>query len=255
MELLVPNGSFVLPGEIVVKFSSSTELHLGVGLRYIPVTKDACPVLICTKPGELVVRSTVFPGTKKSTPIARIATHASIYTAKEGDLVVGVILKEIPGSYLVDINATQPAFLSHVAFDGATRQNRPKLYTDDLVYARIIHAIRDVEPEITCCAPDGGRRKDWVTGEGDFGSLKGGFYITVSPNYACRLMEEGNVTLRALSKVLHFEVAIGSNGRVWVNAGTVREILALTHILETTENIKKSRLEKQIRRSLSSLRA
>ena len=61
------------------------------------------------------------------------------------------------------------------------------------------------------------------TGKADgLGPLKGGMVFDISVGFARRLMagrKGGVVLLDEVAENVEFEVAIGRNGRVWVNAG------------------------------------
>ena len=78
--------------------------------------------------------------------------------------------------YRVNIRACTTAILPSLAFDGASKRNKPDLKVGDVIYARVVLARRDVEPRLTCCAREGQRKRDWVTGESVYGQLKTGTY-------------------------------------------------------------------------------
>ncbi len=82
-----------------------------------------------------------------------------------------------------------PANLSALAFDGATKRNKPNLNVGALVFARVESIDPDVDPELTCKASEsgasGGQKKDWVTGQGMYGELKHGTVVQVPLMY-CR---------------------------------------------------------------------
>ena len=75
------------------------------------------------------------------------------------------------------------ANLSALAFDGATKRNKPNLSVGSLVFARVESVDPDVDPELTCKASEagvaGGQKKDWVTGQGMYGELKHGTIVQV----------------------------------------------------------------------------
>ena len=88
----------------------------------------------------------------------------------KGDRVVGVITAR-PMQFRVDIGAHAAANLSEIAFEGATKRNRPNLqvcrvyigllcafFTNqvgDLVFAAVETAHKHTEPEITCITGSG----------------------------------------------------------------------------------------------------
>eukprot|EP00760_Papus_ankaliazontas_P005778 PhM_4_TR12760/c0_g1_i1/m.16075/K03681/RRP40, EXOSC3; exosome complex component RRP40 len=224
VELHLTSGAVVLPGDLVASLNPPSDITLGNGVRLIRDTK-----VVCTTGGVLHVAE--FPSLKVS-----VMSLSRIYHAAVGDLVVGTIQREMGITYSVDIGATYPATLDVCGFDGATRQNRPRLRGGDLVYARVTQAYKDVDPEITCCASLGVARKDWVTGESDFGQLKNGHVCTVPPQYARELLKTDSYVLQALSTRVSFELAIGVNGRVWVNAEKPKHILAIAHVIVASQN-------------------
>merc|ERR1712106_351885 len=52
--------------------------------------------------------------------------------------------------FRVDIGTAEPASLSYLAFEGATKKNRSAVVVGDLVYAKLLVASRDMEPELIC---------------------------------------------------------------------------------------------------------
>lgn len=92
----------------------------------------------------------------------------------------------------MDIGSAHPASLDGLAFEGATKRNRPNLkvrvidflvadvanaenmvQVGSLLYARVSLAHKDMEPELECF--DAQTRK-----AGGFGELKGGFLAQCS---------------------------------------------------------------------------
>ena len=76
-------------------------------------------------------------------------------------------------SYRVDIGGPHPAALPVLAFEGATKRNKPNLEVGALVYARVSLANKDMEPEIECINPSSGKADG-------FGELNDGFMIKCS---------------------------------------------------------------------------
>ena len=52
--------------------------------------------------------------------------------------------------FQVDIGTSEPATLSYLAFEGATKKNKPSINNGDVVYAKIVTASKDMEPELVC---------------------------------------------------------------------------------------------------------
>jgi len=110
------------------------------------------------------------------------------------------------------------------------------LQSGSLVYARITVANKHMDPEIECVHPS--------TGKSDgLGELKGGMMFEISLGMARRLMmaktkEDGGVAvLQDLSeKGLRFEIAVGYNGRVWVNSENVKATLVVGKAIQDTDS-------------------
>lgn len=76
-----------------------------------------------------------------------------------GDAVVGIVVERHVDSFNVDLGGPFPAVLPALAFEGATRRNRPNLVAGDLVYARVTAASRDTDPELACTDASGKARR------------------------------------------------------------------------------------------------
>jgi len=88
--------------------------------------------------------------------------------------VIGVVVgKSGAEGFRVDIGGPHNANLDVLAFEGATKRNRPNLKVGSLLYARVSLSHKDMEPEIECF--DAQTRKS-----AGFGELKGGFVAMCS---------------------------------------------------------------------------
>jgi exosome complex component RRP40 len=65
------------------------------------------------------------------------------------DVVIGIVLGSSMEYYLVDIGTSKQAYLEKLAFDNATRKNRPNLKIGSVVYA-LISNINDSEIYLSC---------------------------------------------------------------------------------------------------------
>ena len=104
--------------------------------------------------------------------------------------------------------------LPALAFDGATKRNKPSLAVGALVFARVVAADRDLEAELTCqvsttaSGAEGGHfaKKDWVTGQSVYGELKGGTVVKASMlharRYVCVPTTCARVLVRSCTRVL-----------------------------------------------------
>lgn len=214
-----------LPGEEIpsdqLPKSKKGTLTLGPGLRHIPPS-----IILSTTAGTLNVDH------KKS---ALWLEHTNgRYQPAVGDLVIAQIHHGGGESYACSLTPHTPfALLGQLAFEGASKKTRPQLKAGDLVYARVSRASKWEDAEIECF--------NSATGKGEgMGPLKGGMLFHVSPAFARRLMmgtdkegrsKGGVVVLEEVGEKVRFEVAVGRNGRVWVDSASVRETLVVGRLL------------------------
>ncbi|KIM28444.1 hypothetical protein M408DRAFT_329501 [Serendipita vermifera MAFF 305830] len=188
---------FVLPGDLIVPGSTgSKKLKLGPGLV------EQSSAIVATRAGTLhsKQRTTFF-----------IDSDTQRYVPASSDPVIGTITARQAESYRVDIGSASPATLDFLAFEGASKRNRPSLRVGSLVYARVSVAQRHLDPEIQCY--------DATTGKSaGFGELKGGMVIKVGAKTARSLLSPTHFLLPLLGAQFPLEVATGVNGRVWLSS-------------------------------------
>ncbi len=126
------------------------------------------------------------------------------------------------------------ATLAQLAFEGATKKTRPVLLPGSLVYARVTLADRYMDPELECVQPSTGKAEG-------LGPLKGGMLFDISLGMARRLLstnmkEQGLVVLDELAEKIPFEIAVGRNGRLWVDSGSVKTTLAVGRTVKEVDD-------------------
>jgi exosome complex component RRP40 len=195
---------FVCPGDITLQLPETGMVRIGTGLR------QEGTALVATKPG-------IFQQTGSSNKYW-IKGRQKRYIPTVNDNIVGTIIERHAESFDVDINAPTKATLPALAFEGATRRNRPNLKPGDAVYARVEHASRDMEPELTCIEQhSGGGGGGQSHG---YGQLKEGL-LTECSTAQCRAVQDGsNKSLSRIGSSMSFEVAVGNNGKIWVNSSS-----------------------------------
>lgn len=224
-------ATVLLPGEeldsnLLPKVNKKGHLTLGPGLRYLPPQS-----VLSTTAGTLHIDS-------KKSALWLEHPHGR-YLPSVGDLVVAQIHHSAAEIYYCTITPhTSHAVLGQLAFEGANKKNRPQLKTGDVVYARVSKASKWEDVEIECVNSNTGK------GEG-MGPLTGGMVFDVSPQFARRLMMGvdkkdgrslgGVVVLEEVGEKVRFEVAVGRNGRVWVDSGSIKETLAIGRLLRAAD--------------------
>lgn len=95
------------------------------------------------------------------------------------------------------------------------------------MYARVSRAVKGDDVELEGYNSASGKSEG-------MGQLKGGMVFEISPAFARRLMmgNKGGVSiLQGVGEKIRFEVAVGRNGRVWVDSGNVRTTASIGKLL------------------------
>ncbi|KAI1616972.1 exosome complex exonuclease RRP40 [Exophiala viscosa] len=231
MQLLLP-GDHITTNQV----PTSQKRKIGRGLRQDPATND----FTATIGGLLEVDY------RKKT--AQIATPDARYIPKAGDLVIAQFKASSTDFFHLYINSHSPqAILPQLAFEGATKKTRPQLKANDLVYAKVVSAQKNMDIELSCMNPSTGKSEP-----DGLGPLTGGMVFDVSPGLADRLLKKQGVSaLDDLGSRLPggFEVAVGRNGKVWVDCpeAGVKGICAVGRCLrEMDENELREKEQKKL---------
>ncbi|XP_050311144.1 exosome complex component RRP40 [Anthonomus grandis grandis] len=216
MPKTVDNG-YYLPGELIKDINSKDkQTIIGPGLR----RNDEEPnTLIATQAGTLVFRP---PNTYW------IESRRNRYIPKKGDYVVGIITKKSGDTLRVDVGGAEPASLSMLAFEGATKKMKPDVNVGDTVFARVLNAHKEMEPELVCV--------DQYGKSGRLGVLSNdGFLVHVKQRLVQTLLNPENPLLRTIARKFPYEIVIGVNGKVWIKANQARDVLVLCRAFEAAE--------------------
>jgi exosome complex RNA-binding protein Rrp4 len=205
-----------------------------------------------------------------STSLARITSSSSsggiASNCGVGDRVIGIVEDQRASSdyYRINIYGSHPALLHVLSFEGATKRNRPQLDPGALVYCRVVRGFGGgrMDPEVSCKVGGGGggdtgksahncdnvdehgdddddggaARKDWMTNEGTYGPLVGGTSFRVPLGLSRELLLPRNAVLDALDKSgMPFEIAIGTNGVVWVNSPEPSITIMIVNAIRNSE--------------------
>lgn len=187
----------VMPGDTLEKYISKETTMLGPGLM-----RDDNKV-VATKSGILKMRNN---------NLFWVDCHQKRYVAARGECVIGIVRSKGSLHVRVDINSADLATLSLLAFEGANKRNKPNLNVGDLVYAKVLSASRHVETELVCVNSNG--KKDGLGQIGD----KGGTLITLSLDTTRVLLSPQCDLLEKLGQMYRYEIALGMNGRIWINS-------------------------------------
>lgn len=208
-------GDVVLPGDScqeIATIGEKSKVILGPGLR-----KEVNGIFI-TKAGTL----------RKRTPNTFwVDNYQKRYIPARGENVLGIVTQKAGDIFRVDVGGSCSASLSYLSFEGATKKNRPKVLIGDVVYAKMLVASKDMEPEIVCVDSHGKK--------GRLGVLEDGFVFKCSLNLIRKILNPECPLLNSLKNEWPFELAAGMNGRIWIKANTLKETIALGNAILASE--------------------
>lgn len=274
--------TFVLPGDNVTKWINTNEtsdkkkpvVKLGTGLRWEQHkasdsnnnNDQTMPQVYATIAGRLTHKATA-----SSTYFVQTAADNGRYQPLLHDRVVGIV-EDRTGSdgaggdlYRVQIGSGHTATLSNLAFEGATKRNKPALKPGQVVYARVAALYAHIDMELSCqLGPvDVGQnltRRDWMTDEGCYGVLQGGTVLRVPHDWARRallpnlqhvlwqeLLDNSNKNKNSLAG----EIAVGCNGWIWMHAASSSATILLYNIIRNAPVLTEAQTRAMIRQMVS----
>lgn len=207
----------VVPGDVILDLSKLTDqtIKLGGGLHqdHDAITVVKAGILRFSKPNKYWIES----------------SHKR-YIPAVGDTVLGIVVDTRADNFFVDIKGPMVAFLPVLAFEGGTRRNIPKFEVGTLIYARVVKANTGMNPELSCMDASGKAA--------EFGLIKDGYMFESSTGLSRMLLSSPTCpVLEGLGKKLAFEIAVGLNGRVWVNAEHQSTIILVANAIMNSESL------------------
>lgn len=159
------------------------------------------------------------------------------YVPNRGDIVVGIVTQKSGDIYKVDIAASEQATLSYLAFEGATKKNRPDIQVGDVVFAKLLVASKDMEPELVCMDSQGK--------ENELGVLDSdGMVFSCSLNLVRKLLNPEYPLFKMIGRNQVYEVAAGMNGRIWLKAKSIHVTIGVMNAILAAEFMIPSEMEK-----------
>ncbi|XP_041653781.1 exosome complex component RRP40 [Cheilinus undulatus] len=152
------------------------------------------------------------------------------YVPVKGETVIGIVTVKSGDVFKVDFGGSEQASLSYLAFEGATKRNRPNVQVGDLVFAQFVVANKDMEPELVCVDSVGR-----ANGMGVFGA--GGLLFTVSLGLVRRLLAPHSAIVQDLQQLFPCELVVGMNGRVWVRSSSHQRTLIIANLLQSCDTM------------------
>ncbi|XP_070801582.1 exosome complex component RRP40 isoform X1 [Pituophis catenifer annectens] len=152
------------------------------------------------------------------------------YVPVKGDHVIGIVTAKAGDIFKLDVGGSDHASLSYLAFEGATKRNRPNVQVGDLIYGQFIVANKDMEPEMVCIDSSGRANGMGIIGQD-------GFLFKVSLGLIRKLLAPDCEIMWDLGQLYPFELVLGMNGRIWVKAKTIQQTLIIANVLEACEHM------------------
>lgn len=220
----------VIPGDIIVDLPSVANLKVGSGLR------QDCFELLATKVGNL--------RDKRPNKYWLESSHKR-YDPSAEDVVLGIVVGRKSENFLVDIKGPFLALLPVVAFEGATKRNIPKFEIGSLLYVRVVKANRGLNPELSCTDANGRAAQ--------FGPLKEGYMFDSSTGLARTLLSTPTCPVLQALDPLSYEIAIGLNGRIWVNASSPSMVVLISNAIMASEFLTASQQQNLVKELIDRL--
>ncbi|XP_037318277.1 exosome complex component RRP40 [Pungitius pungitius] len=152
------------------------------------------------------------------------------YVPAKGETIIGIVTVKSGDVFKVDFGGSEQASLSYLAFEGATKRNRPNVQVGDLVFSQFLLANQDMEPELVCVDSSGR-----ANGMGVFGA--GGLLFTVSLGLVRRLLTPHSEILADLKQLFPCELVMGMNGRLWVKSSSIQQTLVISNLLQSCDTM------------------
>ncbi|CAI2301570.1 unnamed protein product [Caenorhabditis sp. 36 PRJEB53466] len=200
-----------LPGDVINEPSSSDSSIIGYGINSRGDTK------VASQPG-------VFRADEDK---IWLNVHSRRYIPQEGDRVIAIVTSKTGDFFRLDIGTAEYAMINFTNFEGATKRNRPNLKTGDIIYASVFDTTPRTEAELTCVDDEKRAR--------GMGQLNGGFMFKVALNHCRRLIHPSCKILQTVGKFFKFEITVGMNGRIWINAASADDIIKIHEVIVKSE--------------------
>ncbi|KAM4809745.1 exosome complex component RRP40 [Rhinophrynus dorsalis] len=220
-------GQVVLPGDVLLLPERSDGSMLSLSSCSSGKGRVVCGPGLMRRGDDLLVSKGGLLRHKESA-VYWVESQQKRYVPVKGDHVIGIVTTKSGDIFKVDIGGSEQASLSFLAFEGATKKNRPNVKVGDLVYGQFIVANKDMEPELACIDSSGKANGKGVIGQD-------GLMFKVSLGLVRKLLTPQNDIIQELMNIFPLEVVVGMNGRIWVKAKTIQQTSVVASLLEACE--------------------
>lgn len=231
------SSTVVLPGDVIL--ADTTDIQLPDSIVIGPGLEKSGNQIIANRPGLL--------RRNEQKTLMWIDTQCRRYTPVKGDNVIGTVVTKLMDGWKVDIGSAELANLSYLAFEGATKRNRPNVQLGDILFATVLNAAREMEPELNCVDSNGK--------SGGYGVLSSNGFIFQVPLHVVRKMLSPNCQLQSLlGKAIKHEITYGMNGKILVHANKLKETVALARAISQSEYLSNEQMAEMVTQLTDELR-
>ncbi|NP_001089320.1 exosome component 3 L homeolog [Xenopus laevis] len=221
-------GQIVLPGDVLVLPAQPRDAPLSLsGPSSTNRSRVVCGPGLMRQEDDLLVNKCGLLR-HRDPAVYWVDSQQKRYVPVKGDHVIGIVTTRAGDIFKVEVGGSEQASLSYLAFEGATKKNRPNVKAGDLVYGQFIVANKDMEPEMACIDSSGKANGKGVIGQD-------GLMFKVSLGLVRKLLTPQNDIIQELMSIFPLEVVVGMNGRIWVKAKTTQQTLIVANLLEACE--------------------
>ncbi|XP_053556613.1 exosome complex component RRP40 [Bombina bombina] len=224
-------GRVVLPGDVLLLPAQSQDalLSLSTSSGITGKVRVVCGPGLMRQGDDLLVSKCGLLRHREPS-VYWVDSQQKRYVPVKADHVIGIVTTKSGDIFKVDVGGSDQALLSFLAFEGATKKNRPNVKVGDLIYGQFIVANKDMEPELACIDSSGRANGKGVIGQD-------GFMFKVSLGLVRKLLTPQNDIIQELMNIYPMEIVIGMNGRIWVKAKTIQQTLIIANLLEACEHL------------------
>ncbi|XP_075681759.1 exosome complex component RRP40 [Rhinoderma darwinii] len=220
-------GQIVLPGDVLLLPGQATDSQLSISATSSSTKRVVCGPGLMRQGEDLQVTKCGLLRCREPA-VYWVDSQQKRYVPVKADHVIGIVTIRSGDIFKLDVAGSDQASLSFLAFEGATKKNRPNVKVGDLVYGQFIVANKDMEPEMACIDGSGKANGMGVIGPD-------GLMFKVSLGLVRKLLTPQNDVIQELMNVFPMELVVGMNGRIWVKAKTIQQTLIVANLLEACE--------------------
>ncbi|RYG54501.1 hypothetical protein EON66_07040 [archaeon] len=138
----------VCPGDDVTDFISAHPAMAAAHATGVPTLKLGVGLLACAGERVTATKAGVLTFVKPNRFF--VLNAQTRYVAAQGDQVIGIVVDKNADFYRVKLHGSAVAMLPALAFDGASKRNKPSIPVGAPIFARVVSCPKSMDPELSC---------------------------------------------------------------------------------------------------------